>query len=459
MKNLLENLEIKNLFGYKPINITFNEDVTFIIGRNGSGKTTVLNILSSLISGNINFLTKYKMDKLVLTYKKRKSKTFKLSLERTDFDHFTLSWKEHNIIINLEKLRMKIRNKSFREDGLIYYQDEKDAKDMYFILDLIAKEFKNLYLPLSRDTRSDLYSSSNDKFKKDEMLDSIYVSFSDNKPTANIDKSLLYVHNLVKEKQRKIMLRYDELNKKMQEEMFQEAFVFDESKKLIDNNIDNVYSLIKSQNDLKEAFSEIDMLSKDFLVNNIDNFFTKLEKLHKNYVDWYDDRRTQEGYLLTDDIVMFIKNSSQIQRIQNWTQIVLKRNKAKTKIGKSMDNFFQTVNSYLNDSGKKINFNDKEGILEFSTKHEKNLPIESLSSGEKQIIIFFAYLILGISEKREGIFIVDEPELSLHLKWQQRFSQDIIKVSPQLQLIFATHSPEIVGSLRDKIFVLGGDHA
>jgi hypothetical protein len=72
-----------------------------------------------------------------------------------------------------------------------------------------------------------------------------------------------------------------------------------------------------------------------------------------------------------------------------------------------------------------------------------------LSSGEKQIYIFLMEALL----QREliSIFIADEPELSLHVAWQERLVNSILRLSPNAQLIFATHSPDIVGSDQDAI--------
>jgi predicted ATP-binding protein involved in virulence len=45
---------------------------------------------------------------------------------------------------------------------------------------------------------------------------------------------------------------------------------------------------------------------------------------------------------------------------------------------------------------------------------------------------------------RSGVFVVDEPELSLHVSWQRKFVSAIRRANPAVQLILATHSPEII---------------
>ena len=63
-------------------------------------------------------------------------------------------------------------------------------------------------------------------------------------------------------------------------------------------------------------------------------------------------------------------------------------------------------------------------------------------------------MIFGVNDRKNGIFIVDEPELSLHLTWQKLFIEQTLKINNNIQLIFATHSPEIVGRHRDKMYKL-----
>lgn len=66
------------------------------------------------------------------------------------------------------------------------------------------------------------------------------------------------------------------------------------------------------------------------------------------------------------------------------------------------------------------------------------------------MLVFFANLIFGVKDTSSGIFVVDEPELSLHLSWQKVFVKKALEVNSNVQLIFATHAPEIIGKYRDR---------
>lgn len=72
------------------------------------------------------------------------------------------------------------------------------------------------------------------------------------------------------------------------------------------------------------------------------------------------------------------------------------------------------------------------------------LPLEKFSSGEKQILVMFYSLLFPSSKSR--FVIIDEPEVSLHISWQQqlgRFFRDIAKLR-DLQIIVATHAPAVI---------------
>ena len=58
-------------------------------------------------------------------------------------------------------------------------------------------------------------------------------------------------------------------------------------------------------------------------------------------------------------------------------------------------------------------------------------------------------------EPKNSIILIDEPELSLHPKWQQRIIEVYKKIGENNQIIVATHSPHILGSIsNENIFIL-----
>lgn len=76
-----------------------------------------------------------------------------------------------------------------------------------------------------------------------------------------------------------------------------------------------------------------------------------------------------------------------------------------------------------------------------------------MSSGEQQILILFSYLAFNSEDGK--LFIIDEPELSLHVKWQEDFLQYLDQITPKTtQVIVATHSPILVSKKKDNTLLL-----
>ncbi len=109
--------------------------------------------------------------------------------------------------------------------------------------------------------------------------------------------------------------------------------------------------------------------------------------------------------------------------------------------------FYQIVNDFFAVSGKKIKFKEQKMFFE---NGDKKIELEQLSAGEKQLLIILLNVLL--QDKKDYILLMDEPEISLHITWQQMLIEKILLLNPNCQLIIATHSPSVFGKgWRDKI--------
>lgn len=91
------------------------------------------------------------------------------------------------------------------------------------------------------------------------------------------------------------------------------------------------------------------------------------------------------------------------------------------------------------DTGKKI-IRSKNEIM-FAQDGDELLPYK-LSSGEKQMLVIL--LTVLVQDKQPCVLLMDEPEVSLHVEWQQRIIEIICEMNPNAQLILTTHSPAMV---------------
>ena len=124
----------------------------------------------------------------------------------------------------------------------------------------------------------------------------------------------------------------------------------------------------------------------------------------------------------------------------------------------------EITNKVVNEINSIFDIFELDVKLKGFSKDEKTMPIfensageefdiNDLSSGEKQL--FLRTLSIKMLEPKNSIILIDEPELSLHPKWQQRIIEVYKKIGENNQIIVATHSPHILGSVSsENIFIL-----
>lgn len=92
---------------------------------------------------------------------------------------------------------------------------------------------------------------------------------------------------------------------------------------------------------------------------------------------------------------------------------------------------------------KKWHEDEEDGTLKFKlTEDGEIIKVSQLSSGEKQMLILLLSTL--IQNGRNYITFWDEPEISLHIGWQQQLIRVMRELNPNMQLIIATHSPSIL---------------
>ena len=124
-------------------------------------------------------------------------------------------------------------------------------------------------------------------------------------------------------------------------------------------------------------------------------------------------------------------------------------------IRQRIEAFFKVVNKLFDETGKSIAIDPKSNILVFVLNESKEpkkeyVEIDKLSSGEKQILLILTTVFL--QEEKPWVLLMDEPEISLHISWQDCLVGLIRQLNPNCQLILTTHSPNIFANgWEDKI--------
>ena len=97
------------------------------------------------------------------------------------------------------------------------------------------------------------------------------------------------------------------------------------------------------------------------------------------------------------------------------------------------------IDSLFSDTGKQLIRSQND--IAFSQLGERLTPYQ-LSSGEKQMLVIL--LTVLIEDNKPYVLFMDEPEISLHIEWQQRLIDLILELNPNVQIILTTHSPAVI---------------
>ncbi len=441
----IKNFKATNVHGYLNYDINFNEKITFLIGINGTGKTSVLKLILGLISPSFNYLNNIEYDKIslscfdpdlgdyVISAKPHTNETIQLSLQIGDSDP---------VIGEFEKIPMGLYNRlnsEERSNKLQYLIERFDEEE-------VVEEIKKLTTPLFLGLDRRVYEGQEiDRMRESFLFRRRYREFPQNDP---LNISLMYIQEIVFDYVRIIASKQPQINQDFKNKILIQSFEFLESQ---DINILKDFKELRKKKE--EALAAFDNLRISGFTEQVDTFFTQLEKVLREI------KKRQKGdneEISRESIEFFQKwfnNQPQLQRIDKLIEFNQAYQSEIEKLYEPLEKLKTIINQFFSESKKKILI-DSQGRLTIKFKNGKEAQLFELSSGEKQIITMLGHLIF-FEEKfkqKEGIFIIDEPEVSLHLAWQEIFVKSIMESSPNTQFILATHSPAITGDAPEELF-------
>lgn len=420
---MIKEFYITGLHGERNVNITFNSSCKIIVAENGYGKTSILNAFYALMFGDINKLRKISFNSLGVIFDNGEEYSFNKKDFNLDLKNI---FSKSPIGSHLEmKIGSSLLEKLIDESTLY----SKDTLDKTEIFQEVRRRAK---LPSSilKDFLNDLYSSEYIKLnqKTTHNLKSIRKNF----PYLDL---YLPTYRRVEEDIRSFYTG----NEEVKLDQFSINFGMTDVKKSI-NQITNEILTSSSI-----WFSKIngEMLAQ--LVNGFvitDEMKTSisqpkaveivLERIGSNIS--IEHKEQILGLVMSGDI--FIGHDPLLYFVSN----LLKVYEQQQENDKAIQNFTKVSNKYLRD--KEVIYDESNVTINIvRKKNKKPVDIDTLSSGEKQIISLFTMLYL---EKRDDVAIFfDEPELSLSIEWQKTLLPDILN-SGKCKFLFATtHSPFI----------------
>ncbi|WP_434058562.1 AAA family ATPase [Dickeya fangzhongdai] len=106
----------------------------------------------------------------------------------------------------------------------------------------------------------------------------------------------------------------------------------------------------------------------------------------------------------------------------------------------SINMLIEMFNDFLFDNKELVVNSEKVYVKIGTDKHS----INELSSGERHILTFLSIVLFEGGNR--DFLIIDEPEISLNLRWQRKLMGLFSELIPHTQIIVASHSPSLANN-------------
>jgi len=170
-------------------------------------------------------------------------------------------------------------------------------------------------------------------------------------------------------------------------------------------------------------------------------------------------RRKSPDSLLLDDLRQVINQNGHGTSFFDYRMQMLNYPERATRVAQRIERLFALINSLFVETGKRVLINPATNTMAFDMAGtDAIIPLERLSSGEKQLLLILTTVFL--QDERPSLLLLDEPEISMHITWQEKLLQVLRELNPNCQLVLTTHSPSIFASgWEDKLVFIRDLHS
>lgn len=439
----IDRVYVKGLFNDFNHDLSFedNERIMILTGPNGSGKTTILKLLDILFNQPLTQLLEIPFQEIGIAFDNKKRLIVERVLDTHHEDegrlplNLTLHWDGEKELFKPPRAFVDIENLGFplsaieeyipildRVDRQHWFNPETgDMLDLYDVLVAYPDRFPTRLLrevmPIP-DWLQGIKRSINVRFIETERLTRTSVSRHwRHRRTMNTTRTISHYSRELAGRIQRSIANYGALSQKL-DRTFPSRLVTNQTNSR--NSIEGLRKDLAAIEEKRQLLEESGLLAekqRDFNIPDLSG----ANNAQRNVLTVYADD-AKEKLAVFDDLY----------------------NKVSA--------FKRIVNSRF--SRKQVSVNEK-GLF-VSKDGETALKLEMLSSGEQHELVMLYELFFRASSN--SLILIDEPEISLHVAWQEKWLDDLEEASKlsNFRAIVATHSPEIIGHRRNLIVELSG---
>lgn len=382
----LLNIKIEKLFGLLDYELPLDQnEITMLTGPNGYGKTMILKIINGIVANELNILCKIKYQ---------------------------------NIKVNYQGGAVSI-NKGLASDTLIL--KHYDSENQFFLSEELELE------------RGEL--------DKDEFMFLRWVN-DDSKPQMQNDKPLRSeILSLITSDKDVSFIKADRLNIITGEDTVIDLCAM-RLKSLMEKAQDESASLSQKLDATFpiRLFERLEQ-NKRFSSENIQNRLNGIQDKRRHYVHY--GLIQAEDDLMPEKITSFYSSNEYLSVLDLYIEDALVKLSPFNTLHQKI-NLFESILQEKILAFKNVVIDRDSGFV-FKSHSGDDIDRNMLSSGEQnQVVLLFNLIFDLVSQK---IILIDEPEISLHVAWQQTFLDSlkkIQKINDYEKVIIATHSPQVI---------------
>ena len=419
----LKSMKIEGLFNTFNYDLHFDTPERYLIltGINGYGKTTILNMISSLAEKDLFYF--YTIPFTSLSFVFENENTLLITSEKNNTGvgdlhidggkRLSFSWKNakaleigsfviddyviKKILENPMLLRRTVLNSGLRNyESKAFYQRTKDAGLLEAIMNVTGKNADQLLMQL--DSFHATY------LQAERTVECRYLRPKDMVPNLEYREPKWYI--------------IDHLET--------------EFKSLLH---DEYMNYVKNAQHVDAKFID-KAISTDIVYDN-EQYDIAAEKLRARMVNL-----ERMGLIPLSDIKPFDAANAKML-----TAYLMTQNEKLDYYNPLLDKItlFKSLIAERGFINKEMLVTQKDGFR-FRVEGNGFISLDSLSSGEQNEVVMLYTLVFKV--QNDTMLLIDEPENSLHVLWQKRIMKSIEMIAniKNLLVVIATHSPQIIGS-------------
>ena len=452
MSSILSHFQITSLHHLNTVTVEIDDDKLILVGENGTGKSTVVNLIYFFLTRQWDRMLDYKFHSIKATIH---SKDYDISREELaeNFERFSLKLRRSN------KFYRRIPRSVMRDvDAHMMRRDRTGKETSRDYILYLAEKFD---LPVSmlleyyheRSEIADEYSLLGNKLSEiDKEISQSGIEQVLYLPTyRRIEQDLHLIVPGIEKQARRMRDRYME-NDPTYIELVE--FGMEDVERTIKSTMADIKDNVRNGLNALTGTYLRDVIRGEYRSNDL---LPKLKELGEATINSIFNRIPTTVLSVDEqdrlrEIIIKIREKDAIAEkdkvIAHFLTQLIELHSQQTDDEKNIQEFVNVCNKYL--IGKQIAYDSQDfdiSIYQDAINKSQEIEMRMLSSGEKQIISLFSHIYLSGGS---GYYvIIDEPELSLSVPWQKQFLTDILDSGRCSGLIAVTHSPFIYDNKLD----------